>query len=197
MKQITALIALAVLVSACGGGSSGAQGTAAVETAVAEMLAAQNQAPAGETPAPEQAANSEPTATLDQNIDANLVALVNSCIPTTTTQTRATVIEVNNGDSIWVFYDNDEHEVRYIGVDAPEGGDSGAGEALSANKALVEGREVLLVAGDVDHDEYDRLLRYVVIDNTFVNLELVRQGVAFPSPEQGNNSCDNAFANAR
>lgn len=195
MKQLTLLIALTILLAACGGGGN-AQGTAAVETAVAEMLAAQNQAPAGETPAAEQPAG-EPTATLDQNIDANLVALVNTCIPTTTLQTRGTVIEVTNGDSIWVFYNNDEHEVRFIGIDAPEGSEPGSAEALTANKALLEGREVLLVADETDADEYGRLLRYVVVDNTFVNLDLVRQGVAFPSPEQPNTSCDNAITNAR
>lgn len=195
MKRIFVMLALtAVALTACGGGgASAAEGTAAVQTAVAELLAASQPT----TAAVETAAPDEPTAAAPANTSGNLVALVNGCIPTNTLQTNATVIEVTSGDSIWVFYDNDEHEVRYIGVDAPEGDEAGAAEALALNQQLVAGKEVLLVADALDQDEYERLLRYVVVDSTLVNLELVRQGVVFASPEEPNTACDTAIENAR
>jgi micrococcal nuclease len=56
-------------------------------------------------------------------------------------------------------------------------------KATAANQALVEGRTVFLEKDVSETDQFDRLPRYVwLTDGTawrLVNLELVRQGVAF------------------
>ncbi len=55
-------------------------------------------------------------------------------------------------------------------------------QATTANTALVEGKRVFLEKDVSEVDRYDRLLRYVWLNDgtvwTLVNLELVRQGVA-------------------
>ncbi|NLT73410.1 MAG: thermonuclease family protein [Chloroflexi bacterium] len=97
---------------------------------------------------------------------------------------RARVLEVVDGDTIRVRLDGRTVLVRYIGIDAPEVSHSGgAGEpfgnqSTALNRALVEGREVLLERDTSETDSYGRLLRYVWVDGTLVNGELVRAGLA-------------------
>ena len=71
--------------------------------------------------------------------------------------------------------------MRYIGIDTPETyprlEDYGM-EAWQANRQLVEGKEVRLEKDISETDKYDRLLRYVYVDDTFVNAELVKLGLA-------------------
>ncbi|OGG06190.1 hypothetical protein A2872_04445 [Candidatus Gottesmanbacteria bacterium RIFCSPHIGHO2_01_FULL_42_12] len=82
-------------------------------------------------------------------------------------------IELDNGD-----------KVRYIGVNTPETVDPRkpvecfGEEAKAKNKELVEWKLVRLEKDITDKDKYGRLLRYVYIQNTFVNDFLVRQGYA-------------------
>jgi endonuclease YncB( thermonuclease family) len=87
-----------------------------------------------------------------------------------------TVTGIVDGDSIAVNVGGQEHEVRYIGIDAPEFGRPNASEATEANRALVEGRTVTLVRDISEKDSHGRLLRYVYIGGPLVNGELVRQG---------------------
>lgn len=95
----------------------------------------------------------------------------------------AQVVRVIDGDTILVEFPGGEQEkVRYIGVDTPEIGDKGsecfANEAEIYNKTLVEGRSVILVSDIRERDDYDRLLRYVYVDDIFVQKELVERGYA-------------------
>lgn len=88
-----------------------------------------------------------------------------------------TVTRVVDGDTI-VIQGGDR--VRYIGIDAPEMPDEGlAWEATEQNRRLVEGREVRLEKDVRDRDDYGRLLRYVWVDGTMVNAEMVRLGLAW------------------
>jgi micrococcal nuclease len=103
--------------------------------------------------------------------------------------TEATVVRVVDGDTIVVAYGGQEYSVRYIGMDSPETVDPNTTvqwmgpQATAANAALVEGKTVILEKDVSEVDQYDRLLRYVWLTDgaawTLVNLELVRQGVAF------------------
>ncbi len=72
--------------------------------------------------------------------------------------------------------------VRYIGIDSPETGQSNddcfAQEAFDANKELVEGKEVKLKKDVSERDKYGRLLRYVWVDDIFVNQYLIKEGYA-------------------
>ena len=71
--------------------------------------------------------------------------------------------------------------VRYIGIDTPEvypEVEAFGIEAWEANRRLVEGKEVRLERDVSETDKYDRLLRYVYVDEVMVNAELVKQGLA-------------------
>ncbi|OGF30413.1 hypothetical protein A3H09_02080 [Candidatus Falkowbacteria bacterium RIFCSPLOWO2_12_FULL_45_13] len=92
------------------------------------------------------------------------------------------VARVIDGDTIEL--ESGDH-VRYIGIDTPETVDPRktvqcfGKEASNKNKELVSGKMVRLEKDITDKDKYGRLLRYVYVDNIFVNLELVKQGYAY------------------
>jgi micrococcal nuclease len=88
---------------------------------------------------------------------------------------QALVARVIDGDTVEIA---DGRHVRYLGIDTPEVGDYYADEATARNRDLVEGKTIELQRGSRDQDEYGRLLRYVYVDGTFVNAELVAEGYA-------------------
>ena len=85
------------------------------------------------------------------------------------------VKEVVDGDTIVL---ENGTRVRYIGLNTPERDRPFYEEATEANRKLVEGREVRLELDAVEIDQYGRTLAYVFVGDTFVNLELLRQGYA-------------------
>jgi len=85
------------------------------------------------------------------------------------------VKEVVDGDTIVL---EDGTKIRYIGLNTPERDRPFYKEATDANRKLVEGREVRLEFDAVEIDQYGRTLAYVFEGETFVNLELLRQGYA-------------------
>jgi micrococcal nuclease len=90
---------------------------------------------------------------------------------------EAKVTRVIDGDTVELA--NGEH-VRYIGMDTPEMRpvEDFAKAATEANRKLVERETVRLVLDVEERDRYGRLLAYVYVDDTFVNAELVRRGLA-------------------
>jgi len=96
----------------------------------------------------------------------------------------ARVVAVVDGDTIKVEMGGREYTVRYIGMDTPEtkhpqkGVEPYGQEASAANERLVGDKVVYLEKDVSETDRYGRLLRYVWIDGTMVNEELVRQGYA-------------------
>jgi len=94
-----------------------------------------------------------------------------------------TVDKVLDGDT--VLLSNDER-VRLIGVDTTEKShplkpvEFFSKESTNFTRKLVEGKLVRLEY-DVDRrDKYDRLLAYVyLLDGTFVNAEIIKQGYGF------------------
>ena len=90
----------------------------------------------------------------------------------------ARVTRVIDGDTIVI---EGGYRVRYIGIDTPEihpETEAFGIEAWQANRQLVEDKLVRLERDISETDKYNRLLRYVYIDDTMVNAELVRQGLA-------------------
>ena len=85
------------------------------------------------------------------------------------------VDRVIDGDTIDMA---DGSRVRYLCIDTPERGEAFYQEATEFNRDLVGGRAVELERGLRDVDQYDRLLRYVYVDDVFVNAELVSAGLA-------------------
>lgn len=92
------------------------------------------------------------------------------------------VTEVIDGDTIRI---EGGYKVRYIGIDTPETVHPSKPvecfgiEASNKNKELVEGKRVRLEKDISETDKYGRLLRYVWIDDLFVNDYLIRQGYAY------------------
>jgi len=102
------------------------------------------------------------------------------------TYSEATVVRVIDGDTVELA---SGEKVRYLGIDTPETfGDEecGGNEATLLNRELVEGKVVWLLSGPEDTDRFGRLLRYVFVDETFVNAELVWQGYAQPQSFSAN-----------
>lgn len=93
----------------------------------------------------------------------------------------ATVARVNDGDTLTL---RTGQKVRLVQIDAPELTEDCYGRA--AKRALEDlahsGTEAELVRDPAldDHDRYGRLLRYVYVGDTDVNVELVRRGAASP-----------------
>lgn len=100
---------------------------------------------------------------------------------------RAQVVRVVDGDTIVVRIGGRDERVRYIGLDAPEVANAGAGtdaecggdEARAANDRLVAGEEVVLERDVSDRDRFGRLLRHAWLPNgtwRLIGLELVEEG---------------------
>jgi len=113
----------------------------------------------------------------------------------------ARVTRVIDGDTITI---EGGYSVRYIGIDTPEVypqvEDFGI-EAWQANRKLVEGKEVRLERDATETDRYGRLLRYVYVDDIFVNAELGRLGLArakaYPPDTKYQNYLEKMEAEAR
>lgn len=94
---------------------------------------------------------------------------------------KAKVAFVYDGDTIEL---TNGYKVRYIGINTPEinskkvAGECFGKEAWEINKQLVNGQTIEMVKDISETDKYGRLLRYVWIDNVFINDFLIRQGYA-------------------
>lgn len=123
-------------------------------------------------------------------------AVGSSCVPTDTLVQEGIVTSVTDGDTIKVNIEGAIYPVRYIGIDTPESVDSLSQEATTANELLVSGKTVLLVKDVSETDRYDRLLRYVFVDNIFVNYDLVVQGFAMETDYPPDTACETMFIQA-
>jgi len=127
-----------------------------------------------------------------------LILLLSGCISPPET---AKVTRVIDGDTVTI---EGNYRVRYIGIDTPEvypKVEEYGIEAWEANRRLVEGKEVRLERDATEKDKYGRLLRYVYVDDVFVNAELVRQGLAeaksYPPDTKYQNHLDKLETEAR
>ncbi len=87
-----------------------------------------------------------------------------------------------DGDTLDVEIDGRIERVRFIGIDTPERGNCYYREASDFTAALTRGQTVWLEAdpSQDDRDRYDRILRYIWLDDTrMVNALLVEGGYAF------------------
>lgn len=98
----------------------------------------------------------------------------------TPTEPTWTVTNIVDGDTIDVINSEGTSErVRLIGIDTPERGECGYNRASNFIEALTLDKEVILTSGiEQDRDQYDRILRYVDLDEIDVGLELISQGLA-------------------
>jgi micrococcal nuclease len=122
------------------------------------------------------------------------------CVPTDTERVRALVTRVLSGDTIEVAIGNDAFRVRYIGLDAPGIAPQmewQGPQSVATNGDLVSGKYVILVKDLSDTDTEGALLRYVFVDNLFVNYELLRRGFAQTRILQPDTFCEKAFLAAQ
>ncbi len=119
-----------------------------------------------------------------------------SCLPTDSPRQTGIVTRVVDGDTIDVQIDGQEFRVRYIGVDAPEPNEYYGGLSLNRNIQFVAGKEVTLIQDVSDTDSFDRLLRYVLVDDFFVNYQLLLDGDVRASAYPPDTACKATFETA-
>jgi micrococcal nuclease len=137
------------------------------------------------------------TSTLTVTAQVTLPASVASCLPQNTPRETALVVGIVDGDTIDVQINKQTYRLRYIGMDTPERSEALFGPATLLNQNLVYSKTVTLIKDVSETDKYDRILRYVLVGDTFVNYELVRQGYAKASTYPPDVACSEFFANAQ
>ena len=87
------------------------------------------------------------------------------------------VVRVIDGDT---FVIEGGERVRMIGINAPELKDIYGVESKNHLKTLIESKYVNLIKGDItaNKDYFKRLLRYVYLDSTDINLKMIEDGFA-------------------
>ena len=85
------------------------------------------------------------------------------------------VVKVTDGDTIDL---SNGETVRFSGINTPEKGECYYNEAKQALTELVLDKEVFIERDMTNKDKYNRLLRYVYIDDLMANSYLVQNGYA-------------------
>ncbi len=83
------------------------------------------------------------------------------------------VIGVIDGDT---FVINSGEKIRLLCVDAPEKNRKGYEESKEFLELAILNREVILNSSITDKDKYSRLLRYVYVDDNFINKIVLAKG---------------------
>lgn len=97
------------------------------------------------------------------------------------------VVSVTDGDTFKVMIDGKTETVRIVGINSPETVDLRKSlecfgiEASNKLKSLLENQEVQLETDSTqsDRDKYDRLLRFVVVNNEDIGLKMIQEGYAY------------------
>jgi len=118
------------------------------------------------------------------------------CIPDISSYEVGILLDVIDGDSIRIAIQGSIFEVRYIGIDTPEYNSDqrqAAVKAAEENKKILSTSLVYLFKDQSETDKYGRLLRYVIANDKFINLELIRSGHAQVKKYYPDTSCHLTF----
>jgi len=106
---------------------------------------------------------------------------------------------VTDGDTLRVEYQGREERIRMLRINTPERGAPGSKQASELLRDWVQGKTVALefeVPHQEERDKFNRLLAYVFVGETNVNLEMVRQGWSHFYVIHGEGRYANAFREA-
>jgi endonuclease YncB( thermonuclease family) len=104
-------------------------------------------------------------------------SISSACIPDKAHQT-GTALDVLDGNTVKVLVDGSVYVVRYIGVSVQDPSTPYGRAAAIKNGELVFGKQITLVSDSIDKDSSGHLLRYILVGDTFINRELIAQGLA-------------------
>ena len=145
--------------------------------------------PPSSTASPLPTLTPAPSATVLAELPPGIAA----CVPQNTSRETGLVVGVVDGDTIDVRLSDRDVRVRYIGVDTPGQDQAYFAEAAAYNRKLVENKTVTLVKDTSETDRFNRLLRYVIVGDTFVNHELVALGYAQAAAYPPDTACLSTF----
>ncbi len=114
------------------------------------------------------------------------------CLPPNSPVTQAQVTDIIDGITIEVAAAGQTYPVRYIGLRLLDYSQDAAvwTRATEKNRALVQGKTVLLYRDLVDQDDEGNRLRYVLTDGRLINYELAAAGFANAESQPPNTRCD-------
>lgn len=180
-------VAILVIVTLLGGAAFflGARLLLAPTAASPASVPTSPAAPQGETAAqPTLAAESTPTA-------ADLVQLPGlpaTCALGSSPASQGVITGVEKDGTLNVQMGQSMVKVAYAGIEMLPA-NAGDFPAQRAAQAMLEGKPVLLIRDATDTDPKGRLVRYVFSTEHFVNMELVRQGLAAARPQSEDRAC--------
>lgn len=118
---------------------------------------------------------------------------VNSYVSDSPLLEESYVTKVIDGDTIVI---EGGQRVRLLSVDTRERGESCYSEAKKRMEELVLLKNITLERDRENEDQYGRLLRYVYVNGTMVNLQMVQEGLAVAYIYEPNEKYRSQFAAA-
>jgi endonuclease YncB( thermonuclease family) len=119
------------------------------------------------------------------------------CVPKEARRWEAYVIEAIDADKIKVRIQGDIALIHYLGVEAPDKEAYFGIYSFYKNIEWVVDQWVTLVSDPELEESGDELLRYVFVDDLFVNYELIRQGFAYEQGDASSYACADSFEHAQ
>lgn len=108
-----------------------------------------------------------------------IVMLIIFSQPTYALSLTGKVVRISDGDTFVLLEDSKkQHRIRLSSIDAPERkGQAFGRKSKEYLSQLVVGRSVVIIY--TNRDRYKRIIGKVLLDNTDINLEMVRVGMAW------------------
>lgn len=151
-------------------------------------------------PTPTSAPTGTPTMVTPSATSTQALPPMASCVPPGE-RVRALVTKILSGDTIQVVIREQTFMVKYIGIKSPALGlqsEPYALEAALANQSLVQNQAVTLMKDTSEVDAVGAsLVRYVFVNDIFVNYDMVSRGMAQADSIPPNTACDAQFQQAQ